>query len=138
MQNHSVSFTFEAIARVTMLPREEGQSLLNAELPINAREWEVVFKGRNGSRMEYCVVCATFTTLMRGARYNWAEAIRLHMQEKIERQRVVRPITLMCASYMRVLCQLSVASSLSSCSRSVPPFLSPIGHIQSMTKKNRG
>lgn len=110
-----------------MLPGEEGQSLLNAKLPINAREWEVVFKGRSlafdseamgwevelanspwkewleifrqkiqfgedRSRMEHCVVCAAFTALMRGMRYNWAEEIRLRMQEEIERQKDMRPV----------------------------------------------
>lgn len=105
VQNQSVSFTSEAIAKATTLPEEDGQPLLNAELPIDAREWEVVFKGgslafdseamgwkielenspwkewlevfhqriqlgEEGSGMEHCMVCATFTTLMRGTRYN--------------------------------------------------------------------
>lgn len=42
VQNKSVHFNSEAIARVTTLPEEDGQPLLNVELPINAREWEEV------------------------------------------------------------------------------------------------
>ena len=159
VQNKNVQFSAEAIARATTLPEESGQPLLNAELPINAPEWEVVFKGgslafdsenmgwsielanspwkewlevfhqriqlgEEGSRMEHCMVCAAFTALMRGTRYNWAEELRLRMQEEIERQREQQPIPLRCAGYMGALCQLSVVSSPSSYSRSVPPFLS--------------
>lgn len=45
VQDERVPFTSEAIARATTLPEEDGQQLLNAELPISAGEWEVVFKG---------------------------------------------------------------------------------------------
>lgn len=158
VQNQSVNLTSEAIARVTMLSGEDGQPLLNAELPINAREWEIVFEGgssafdyetmgwkielanspwrewleifrqriqlgEEGSTMEHCMACAAFTTLMKGTKYNWAEELRLRMHEEIEKQKEVRPVPLMCAGYMGLLCQSSVASSPSSYSRSVPPFL---------------
>lgn len=159
VQNESVQFNSGAIAKATTLPEEDGQPLLNAELPISAREWEVVFKGgslafdseamgwcielasspwkewlevfhqriqlgEEGSKMEHCMVCAAFTALMRGTRYNWAEELRLRMQEEIEKQREKRPVPLRCAGYMGILCQLSVASSSPSSFRSVPPFLS--------------
>lgn len=70
------------------------------------------------------MVCAAFTALMRGTRYNWAEELRLRMREEIERQSETQPVPLYCAGYMGALCQLSVVSSPSSSFRSVPPFLS--------------
>lgn len=93
------------------------------------REWLEIFRqriqlGEEGSRMEHCMVCAAFTALIKGIRYNWADELRLRMQEEVELQRERRPVQLRCAGYIGTLCQMSVASSSQSYVRTVPPFLS--------------
>ena len=158
VRNQSVSFSVEAISNVTTLPAEEGQPLTNAELPINAREWEAVFEGgalafddeangweiekavtpwkewlyifrqrielgEDNSRMEHCVVCAAFTALMRGARYNWAEELQRRIREEVETKQNMRPVPLLCAGYLGSLSHYSIVVSPSSAFRSVPPFL---------------
>jgi len=89
------------------------------------KEWLEVFHQRvqlseEGGKMEHCMVCAAFTTLMKGTRYNWAEELRLRMQEEVKKHRERRHVPLRSASYMGILCQLLVASSPSSYSRPVP------------------
>lgn len=92
------------------------------------KEWLYIIRqrielGADYSRMEHCVVCAAFTALMRGARYNWAEELHRRIREEVETKQNLRPVPLLCAGYLGLLSQYSIVVSPTSAFRSVPPFL---------------
>ena len=81
--------------------------------------------------MEHCVVCAALAAWIRGTKFNWAEEVRLRIQEEVDKGKCLRPVPLRSAGYIGMLCQLSFSPNTSSATRrSVAPFLpKPTGFV---------
>lgn len=79
-----------------------------------SEEWDI---------MDYCIVCATFTTLMSSVKYNWAKEIWLCMQKIYWEVGGSKTCSIDVCKLYGSLCQWSVASNSSSYSRLLPPSL---------------